>query len=143
MAAYGEARRAHALRRARDAAWHDSLADFAFAMQGLGTGSISLFGSEEIKAKYLPPVREAESIAAFALVRAGSRIRRRRARHHRGEGGPAHVRIDGVKTWISNGGIADHYVVFARTGEAPGARGCPLSSSMPTRPVSKSPAASR
>src|SRR3990172_2373347 len=48
-------------------AWHDSLADFAFAMQGLGTGSISLFGSDDLKARYLPPVREGRHIAAFAL----------------------------------------------------------------------------
>jgi acyl-CoA dehydrogenase len=104
-------------------AWHDSLADFAFAMQGLGTGSISLFGSDELKGRYLPPVRDGRHIAAFALSEpeAGSDVGAL-ATTATGDG-PAHVRLDGVKTWISNGGIADHYVVFARTGEAPGARG--------------------
>ena len=103
--------------------WHDSLADFAFAMQGLGTGSISLFGSNEIKAKYLPPVRDGRHIAAFALSEpaAGSDVSAIAATATRD--GPAHVRINGIKTWISNGGIADHYVVFARTGEGPGAKG--------------------
>ena len=103
--------------------WHDSLADFAFAMQGLGTGSISLFGSDKIKAKYLPPVRDGRHIAAFALSEpeAGSDIGALATTAT--NDGPEHVRIDGIKTWISNGGIADHYVVFARTGEAPGAKG--------------------
>ena len=103
--------------------WHDSLADFAFAMQGLGTGSISLFGNEEAKAKYLPPVCEGRYIAAFALSEpeAGSDVSALTTTATRD--GPSHVRIDGIKTWISNGGIADHYVVFARTGEAPGAKG--------------------
>jgi len=104
-------------------AWHDGLADFAFAMQGLGTGSISLFGTEELKARYLPAVREGRHIAAFALSEpeAGSDVGALATTATRD--GPAHVRLDGIKTWISNGGIADHYVVFARTGEAPGARG--------------------
>jgi acyl-CoA dehydrogenase len=104
-------------------AWHDSLADFAFAMQGLGTGSISLFGSPDVKARYLPPVREGRHIAAFALSEpeAGSDVSALATTAV--PDGPAHVRIDGVKTWISNGGVADHYVVFARTGEAAGARG--------------------
>jgi acyl-CoA dehydrogenase len=103
--------------------WHDSLADFAFAMQGLGTGSISLFGSDATKAKYLPPVRDGLHIAAFALTEpeAGSDVSALATAATKD--GPAHVRIDGIKTWISNGGIANHYVVFARTGEAPGARG--------------------
>src|SRR5271166_597176 len=103
--------------------WHDSLADFAFAMQGLGTGSISLFGSDKIKAKYLPPVRDGRHIAAFALSEpeAGSDVGALATTAT--NDGPEHVRIDGIKTWISNGGIADHYVVFARTGEAPGAKG--------------------
>jgi len=104
-------------------AWHDSLADFAFAMQGLGTGSISLFGSDALKAKYLPPVRDGRHIAAFALSepQAGSDVGALATTAT--ADGPGHVRLDGVKTWISNGGIADHYVVFARTGEAPGAKG--------------------
>ena len=117
-------------------AWHESLADFAFAMQGLGTGSISLFGSDETKAKYLPPVRDGRHIAAFALSEpeAGSDVSALATTATKD--GPAHVRLDGLKTWISNGGIADHYVVFARTGEAPGAKGFPPSSSTPTRPAS-------
>jgi len=103
--------------------WHDGLADFAFAMQGLGTGSISLYGSNELKARYLPPVRDGRAIAAFALSEpeAGSDVAALATTAK--SDGPAHVRIDGRKTWISNGGIADHYVVFARSGEAPGARG--------------------
>ena len=104
-------------------AWHDSLADFAFAMQGLGTGSISLFGSDALKAKYLPPVRDGRHIAAFALSEpeAGSDVGALATTAT--ADGLGHVRLDGIKTWISNGGIADHYVVFARTGEAPGAKG--------------------
>jgi acyl-CoA dehydrogenase len=104
-------------------AFRDGLADFAFAMQGLGTGAITLFGSDELKRRYLPPVREGRAIAAFALSEqeAGSDVAAL-ATTARPDGG-AHVRIDGAKTWISNAGIADHYVVFARTGEGPGARG--------------------
>ena len=104
-------------------AFRDGLADFAFAMQGLGTASISLFGSDELKRKYLPPVRDGKAIAAFALSEpeAGSDVAAL-ATTATADGG-AHFRLDGEKTWISNGGIADHYVVFARTGEAPGARG--------------------
>jgi len=101
----------------------DGLADFAFAMQGLGTGSITLFGSDELKARYLPPVARGEAIAAFALSEpeAGSDVAALATSAV--PDGSGHMRIDGLKTWISNGGIADHYVVFARTGEAPGARG--------------------
>jgi acyl-CoA dehydrogenase len=101
----------------------DGLADFAFAMQGLGTGAITLFGAEEVRRRYLPPVRDGQTIAAFALSEpeAGSDVAASAATAV--ADGPDHVRIDGVKTWISNGGIADHYVVFARTGEAPGAKG--------------------
>ncbi len=104
-------------------AWNDSLADFAFAMQGLGTGSISLFGTDELKAKYLPPVRDGRHIAAFALSEpeAGSDVSALTTTA--AKDGRDHVRLDGVKTWISNGGIADHYVVFARTGEGAGAKG--------------------
>lgn len=103
--------------------WHDSLADFAFAMQGLGSASISLFGTEQHKSKYLPPVCAGRHLAAFALSEpeAGSDVSALATTAT--PDGPAHVRLDGLKTWISNGGIADHYVVFARTGEAPGARG--------------------
>lgn len=104
-------------------AWHDGLADLAFAMQGLGTHSISAFGSTELQAKYLPPVCAGRNIAAFALSepRSGSDVAAIETSAR--PDGPSHVRIDGVKTWISNGGIADQYVVFARSGEAPGARG--------------------
>jgi acyl-CoA dehydrogenase len=104
-------------------AYQDGLADFAFAMQGLGTGPITLFGSEELKKKYLPPVARGEAIAAFALSEpeAGSDVAAMSTTVE--PDGPDHVRLNGVKTWISNGGIADHYVVFARSGEAPGAKG--------------------
>jgi acyl-CoA dehydrogenase len=103
-------------------AFRDGLADFAFAMQGLGTGSISLFGSDELKRRYLPAVRDGKAIAAFALSEpeAGSDVAAL-ATTAKADGGE--VRLDGEKTWISNGGIADHYVVFARSGEAGGARG--------------------
>jgi acyl-CoA dehydrogenase len=103
-------------------AFRDGLADFAFAMQGLGTGSISLFGSEELKRRYLPPVRDGKAIAAFALSEpeAGSDVA---ALAMTAKPDGAYFRLDGEKTWISNGGIADHYIVFARTGEAPGAKG--------------------
>ncbi len=98
------------------------LADFAFAMAGLGTGSITLFGDAALKDRYLPNVRAGRALAAFALSEpeAGSDVAAMATTAVR-DG--ATWRIDGTKTWISNGGIAGHYVVFARTGEAPGARG--------------------
>ncbi|HKA78443.1 MAG TPA: acyl-CoA dehydrogenase family protein [Xanthobacteraceae bacterium] len=104
-------------------AFRDGLADFAFAMQGLGTGAISLYGTAELKARYLPPVRDGKEIAAFALSEpeAGSDVAAMATTAK--PDGNSHVRIDGAKTWISNGGIADHYVVFARSGEGPGAKG--------------------
>lgn len=104
-------------------AYQDGLADFAFAMQGLGSGPISLFGSAVVKQQYLPKVARGEAIAAFALSEpeAGSDVAAMSTTAV--PDGPDHVRIDGVKTWISNGGIADYYIVFARSGEAPGARG--------------------
>lgn len=104
-------------------AFHDGLADFAFAMQGLGSGPISLFGSPDLKARYLPAVAQGKAIAAFALSEpeAGSDVAAL-AMTAKPDGG-AHVRLNGTKTFISNGGIADFYVVFARSGEAPGARG--------------------
>jgi acyl-CoA dehydrogenase len=104
-------------------AWHDGLADFAFAMQGLGSGSISLFGSDALKAKYLPGVCAGRRIAAFALSEpaAGSDVGALTTTAT--ADGVGHVRVNGIKTWISNGGIADHYVVFARTGEALGTKG--------------------
>jgi acyl-CoA dehydrogenase len=103
--------------------FHDGLADFAFAMQGLGTGAITLFGSDQLKQRYLPRVAAGEAIAAFALSEpeAGSDVAAL-AMSARPDGND-HVRLSGRKTWISNGGIADFYVVFARTGEGPGAKG--------------------
>jgi acyl-CoA dehydrogenase len=104
-------------------AYHDGLADFAFAMQGLGCGPVSLFGSEEQRGRWLPPVAAGKTIAAFALTEpeAGSDVASI-ATTARADGAD-HVRLNGEKTFISNGGIADHYVVFARTDEAPGTRG--------------------
>lgn len=98
------------------------LADFAFAMQGLGSGPISLFGTEEQRRRYLTPVVRGEAIAAFGLSEpgAGSDVAAMTTTAVR-DGGQ--YVINGVKTWISNGGIADHYIVFARTGEQPGAKG--------------------
>jgi acyl-CoA dehydrogenase len=100
---------------------HDGLADFAFAMQGLGAGPISLFGADKQR-DWLKLTRSGHAIAAFALTeqKSGSDVgniamtARRDAEHYV---------LDGEKTWISNGGIADIYVVFARTGEGPGAKG--------------------
>jgi len=103
-------------------AYHDGLADFAFAMQGLGSGAISLFGTTEQRARYLPRVAAGQAIAAFALSEpeAGSDVAAMAcAARPDGSG----YLLNGTKTWISNGGIADFYVVFVRTGEAPGARG--------------------
>ena len=108
---------------------HDGLADFAFAMQGLGSGVISLAGSEAMRAHWLPRVARGEAIAAFALSepQAGSDVAAMstRARREVGPDGTARWVLDGCKTWISNGGIADFYVTFARTteGEDSGARG--------------------
>jgi alkylation response protein AidB-like acyl-CoA dehydrogenase len=101
---------------------HSGLADFAFAMQGLGSGPISLDGTPEQRARYLPRVVRGEALAAFALSEpeAGSDVAAL-ACSARVDGD--HAVLDGEKTWISNGGIADFYVVFVRTGEAPGARG--------------------
>jgi acyl-CoA dehydrogenase len=101
---------------------HDGLADFAFAMQGLGSGAIAIAGSQELKQRFLPRVARGEAIAAFALSEpdAGSDVAAM-ATTARQEGN-TYV-LDGTKTWISNGGIADFYTVFARTGDAPGARG--------------------
>jgi alkylation response protein AidB-like acyl-CoA dehydrogenase len=101
---------------------HCGLADFAFAMQGLGSGAISLAGTESQKRTYLPRVAAGEALAAFALSEtdAGSDVGAMRCAAR--QDGDSYV-LDGEKTWISNGGIADFYVVFARTGEAPGTRG--------------------
>ena len=102
---------------------HSGLADFAFAMQGLGSGAISLFGTIEQKREWLPKVASGEAIAAFAHDRAG------RGSDAANIAMTAAMRdgddwvLDGEKTYISNGGIADFYVTFARTGEGEGARG--------------------
>lgn len=100
---------------------HDALADFSFAMQGLGMGAISLFGTPEQRA-WLDRTRAGTAIAAFALTEpaSGSDVANTATLAEKVEGG---YRLTGEKTYISNGGIADLYVVFARTGEAPGARG--------------------
>jgi len=102
-------------------AYADGLADFAFAMQGLGSGPITLAGSTTQKARWLPAVAKGEAIAAFALSEpgAGSDVGAMTSRARRD--GNAWV-IDGAKTWISNGGIADFYCVFARTAETTGTR---------------------
>jgi acyl-CoA dehydrogenase len=99
-----------------------ALADFAFAMQGLGSGAITLFGTEGQRRAYLPAVAQGRKIAALALseAEAGSDLA---AISTTAEPDGAGFVLDGAKTWISNGGIADFYVVLARTGEAPGARG--------------------
>jgi len=101
---------------------HNGLADFAFAMQGLGSGAISLAGTPQQKERWLTKVATGQAISAFALSEpdAGSDVAAMQcAAHIDGD----HAVLNGEKTWISNGGIADFYVVFCRTGEAPGARG--------------------
>jgi acyl-CoA dehydrogenase len=96
--------------------YHDGLADFSFAMQGLGSGAITLAGGPELQRRYLPRVAQGAAIAAFALSEpdAGSDVAAMQLRAHK-DGGV--YRLDGEKTWISNGGIADFYCVFARTAE--------------------------
>ncbi len=101
---------------------HDGLADFAFAMQGLGTGAITLFGTETQKATWLPKTRVGEAIAAFALTEPGSGSDVANSTMTAMRDGDSYV-LNGEKTWISNGGIADVYTLFARTGEAPGPKG--------------------
>lgn len=101
---------------------HNGLADFAFAMQGLGSGAVSLQGTPQQQERYLSRVASGEAIAAFALSEpdAGSDVANLQCAAHVEDG---HAVLEGEKTWISNGGIADFYVVFCRTGEAPGPRG--------------------
>jgi acyl-CoA dehydrogenase len=103
-------------------AYHDSLADFAFALQGLGSGAITLAGSDAQKSRWLPAVAEGAAIAAFALSEpdAGSDVAAMTTRAVRDGRGWV---LDGCKTWISNGGIADFYCVYARTSETAGSRG--------------------
>lgn len=101
---------------------YSGLADFAFAMQGLGSGALSLFASEAIRENYLPRVAGGDAIAAFALSEpnAGSDVAAMSTSARRD--GDDYV-LNGCKTWISNGGIADFYTVFARTGEGTGSKG--------------------
>ena len=103
-------------------AYYSGLADFVFAMQGLGSGTISLYGAEATKSAYLPGVGDGTRCAAFALTEpeSGSDVAAIRTSATRNGN---QLSLNGSKTFISNGGIADHYVVVARTGEADGARG--------------------
>jgi len=101
---------------------HSGLADYAFAMQGLGSGTISLFGTAQQKSDYLPAVARGEKIAAFALTEPGTGSDVANIATEAVETGGGYE-LNGAKTYISNGGIADFYLLFARTGEGPGARG--------------------
>ena len=101
---------------------YDGLADFAFAMQGLGTGAISLFGNAIQQEEWLPLTRTGKALAAFALTEPQSGSDVANSNMTATEDGDHYV-FNGEKTWISNGGIADVYTVFAHTGEAKGARG--------------------
>ena len=101
---------------------HDGLADFSFAMQGLGSMPISLHGNPEQQKFWLPKIQSGHAISAFALSepRSGSDVANLELMAKRQRNGYV---LNGEKTWISNGGIADVYTVFARTGEGPGAKG--------------------
>lgn len=101
---------------------YDALADFAFAMQGLGMGAVSLFGTPEQQQQWLPRTRAGNALSAFALTEqsSGSDVANISTTANANAAG---FLLNGEKTWISNGGIADVYTVFARTGEAPGAKG--------------------
>lgn len=101
---------------------HDGLADFAFAMQGLGTGALSLFGTVRQQQEWLPLTRSGKALSAFALTEPQSGSDVASSTMTATEDSTSYV-LNGEKTWISNGGIADLYTLFARTGEAPGARG--------------------
>jgi acyl-CoA dehydrogenase len=103
-------------------AYHSALADFAFAMQGLGSGAISLFGTVEQKLEWLPKVAGGEAIAAFAMTEPECGSDAANIQTSAMKDGNQWVLV-GEKTLISNGGIADFYVTFARTGEGEGARG--------------------
>jgi len=103
-------------------AYHSGLADFAFAMQGLGSGAISLFGTLEQKRDWLPKVAGGEAIAAFAMTEPACGSDAANIATSAMRDGNEWVLV-GEKTYISNGGIADFYVTFARTGEGEGARG--------------------
>ena len=101
---------------------HDGLADFAFAMQGLGTGAISLFGTSAQKAEWLTRTRAGKALSAFALTEPASGSDVANITLSATRDGDEYV-LNGEKTWISNGGIADVYTLFARTGEGEGAKG--------------------
>ena len=105
-------------------AFHSPLADFAFAMQGLGSGAITLAGTPQQQAQYLPAVASGAKIAAFALSEqdAGSDVAAMAMTARLDDSGTS-VLLDGGKTWISNGGIADYYCVFAKTEPQLGTRG--------------------
>ena len=103
-------------------AYHSGLADFSFIMQGLGSGPISIFGSDEQKSTFLPGIAAGERIAAFALSEPDSGSDVAAMKTEAKLDGDTYV-INGTKTLISNAGIADQYTVIARTGEAPGAGG--------------------
>ena len=103
-------------------AYHNALADFAFAMQGLGSGAISLFGTVEQKRQWLPRVASGEAIAAFAMTEPTSGSDAANIQSSALLDGNQWMLV-GEKTYISNGGIADFYLTFARTGEGEGARG--------------------
>jgi acyl-CoA dehydrogenase len=102
--------------------YQSGLADFAFAMQGLGSGPISFFGTAELKERYLPNVAAGKAIPAFAISEPGAGSDVGSIKTTATKDGDDYV-LNGTKTWISNAGIADHYVVFARTGEQPATRG--------------------
>ena len=124
-AAYGGAREKLDVRSIcliRDTlARYSGIADVAFAMQGLGSGSISLAGNDALKEAYLPRVREGKQIAAFAMTEPDGGSDVAAMRTSATEDGDSFV-LNGAKTFISNAGIADHYVVFARTSDE-GAKG--------------------
>jgi acyl-CoA dehydrogenase len=101
---------------------HHGLVDFAFAMQGLGSGAISLFGTVEQKREWLPKVASGEGVAAFAMTEPECGSDAANIQTSAMKDGSEWVLV-GEKTYISNGGIADFYVTFARTGEGEGARG--------------------
>ena len=108
---------------AREAlAYHSGLANFAFAMQGLGSGAISLFGTIEQKREWLPKVASGKAIAAFAMTEPACGSDAANMQSSAMRDGNEWVLV-GEKTYISNGGIADFCVTFARTGEGEGARG--------------------
>ena len=114
---------------------HSGLADFAFAMQGLGSGAISLAGNDAQRSEWLPKVASGEAIAAFAMTEPDAGSDAANLAMTARKDGDGYV-LDGEKTYISNGGIADFYTVFARTGEGEGSRGLSAcSSSRPTPPA--------